>query len=106
MQKYLMSTLVIGLLLVGCQANSILQPFSTYPSHSSYSSQMSLMQAVQEALMHNGDPVISQVHVATNQNIVILSGYVKKIRQSDIAEQIARDIAGPQNVQNNIIVRQ
>jgi len=67
---------------------------------------MTLGQAVQDALLRSGDPVISQVHVDTNQNVVILSGYVKKIRQSDTAEQIARQVPGVQNVENNLIVRQ
>ncbi len=108
MQKYLINTTVAGvlLLLAGCQTGTGTGLFRSYPSYPSYSSQMNLAQSVQEALMRNEDPVIAQVHVAMNQNMVILSGYVKKIRQSDVAEQIARQVAGPQNVQNNIIVRQ
>ncbi|ADG25599.1 periplasmic, osmotically inducible protein Y [Legionella pneumophila 2300/99 Alcoy] len=55
--------------------------------------------------MESNDPVINQIHVESNQNVVILSGYVKKIRQSDIAEQIARQVQGVQSVENRIIVR-
>nr|WP_238584599.1 BON domain-containing protein [Legionella worsleiensis] len=74
--------------------------FSPYPST------MNLAQSVQDALLRQPDPVVAQVHVTTNQNTVILSGYVKKIRQSDTAEQIARQVTGVQAVQNNLIVRQ
>jgi hyperosmotically inducible protein len=107
MQKYLINTTIAGalLLLAGCQTGSGPGLFSSYPSYPPYSSRMNLAQSVQDALIRNGDPVIAQVRVETNQNIVILSGYVKKIRQSDVAEQIAGQVAGPQNVQNNIIVR-
>jgi hyperosmotically inducible periplasmic protein len=67
---------------------------------------MTLAQSVQDALAGQDDPVLARVHVNTNQNTVILSGYVKKIRQSDTAEQIARQVPGVQNVVNNLIVRQ
>lgn len=108
MQKYLSNAIVAGvlLLLVGCQTDTGHRLFSSYPSYSSRSSGMTLAQSVQDALIRSEDPVIAQVHVQMNQNIVILSGYVKKIRQSDIAEQIARQVPGVQNVQNNMIVRQ
>lgn len=64
-----------------------------------------LSQTVQEALMRNDDPVIANVHVQTRQDVVILTGYVKKIRQSDVAEQIARQVPGVRAVENNIIIR-
>lgn len=106
MQKYLLKMMVAGLvlLLVGCQTNNgtntVFNPFPLPQSN------VSLAQSVQDALILSDDPVIAQVHVATNQNVVILTGYVKKIRQSDVAEQIARKVPGVQNVQNNLIVRQ
>lgn len=112
MQKCLNNAIVVGvlLLLVGCQNGTGTGFFNSYPSPHSFSSfsssGMTLAQAVQDALRRSEDPVIAQVHVETNQNMVILSGYVKKIRQSDAAEQIAQQVAGTQNVQNNIIVRQ
>ena len=56
--------------------------------------------------MRSGDPAIAQVHVETNQTTVILRGYVKKIRQSDTAEQVARQVPGVTMVENRIIVRQ
>ena len=74
-------------------------------SFASPPAEINLAQSVQSALIQSGDPVIGQVHVQSNQNVVRLSGYVKKIRQSDVAEQIARKVPGVQNVDNRIIVR-
>ncbi|KTD42488.1 BON domain-containing protein [Legionella quateirensis] len=103
MQKYLVNGVLAGLflLLTGCMNNT-----GSSTMFSPYQSSMTLAQSVQDALMRNPDPLIAQVHVVTNQNTVILSGYVKKIRQSDTAEQIARQVPGVQTVENNIIVRQ
>lgn len=104
MRKYIMGTMVVGFmaLLAGCQSNNVNTLFSPYP----YSAPMTLTQSVQDALYRSGDPIIAQVHVETNQNTVFLSGYVKKIRQSDTAEQIARQVPGVQVVENRLIVRQ
>ncbi|KGP62539.1 hypothetical protein EP47_11095 [Legionella norrlandica] len=104
MLKYLLSALIsVFLVLVsGCQTHTTAGSGLFSPT---YPSGMTLAQSVQEALIQSNDPVIAQVRVETNQNTVILSGYVKKIRQSDIAEQIARNVQGVQMVQNNIIVR-
>jgi osmotically-inducible protein OsmY len=110
MQKYLLNTVVVLFLfsLVGCQSNqttsNLLGPFS--PSFGPSTSTNNLAQTVQEALMRSGDPRIAQVNVQTRQDVVILTGYVKKIRQSDVAEQIARQTPGVRSVENNIIIRQ
>lgn len=103
MQKYLFSAIIASCLffLIGCQTNNTISPmFNYYPAP-----QMTLAQSVQDALMRTGDPGISQVRVESNQNVVMLSGYVKKIRQSDVAEQIARQVPGVKTVENHIIVR-
>jgi osmotically-inducible protein OsmY len=86
-------------LLAACHTTAFQQVFSPYPQG------MTLNQSVQDALMRSGDPYIAQVHVDTQKDIVILSGYVKKIKQSDVAEQIARQVPGVKMVENNIIVR-
>ncbi len=107
MQKFLSRVIwaCLVLLLVSCQSSSV--GAGRFPSTSSSPSYvLSLAQSVQDALMRQEDPVIAQVRVSTNQNVVLLSGYVKKIRQSDVAEQIARHVPGVQNVENHIIVRQ
>lgn len=107
MQKYLSNALVVFFLfsLVGCQSNpgtsSIFRPFTPLATQNA-----NLAQTVQESLMRSDDPVIAQVHVQTQQDVVILTGYVKKIRQSDVAEQIARQVPGVRVVENHIIIRQ
>lgn len=103
MQNTILKLMIAGfiLLLAGCHTNTMGTMFSSYPQ-----SDMTLNQSVRDALMRTNDPVISNVRVETNQNTVILSGYVKKIRQSDVAEQIAHQVPGVQTVVNNIIVRQ
>lgn len=106
MHKSLLKTLSVLFLflLVGCQSNqatpNLFSPLAPFVAPSA-----PLDQKVQEALMRNDDPAIARVHVQTRQDIVILSGYVKKIRQSDVAEQIARQVPGVRVVENNIIIR-
>lgn len=109
MQKCLLNTLIAVFLvfLAGCQSNPG-QPTNLFPnpfSSQPFAPQMSLSQSVKDALMRQDDPVIGQVRVESQQNVVILSGYVKKIRQSDVAEQIARQVPGVQSVENRIIIR-
>ncbi|WP_454784132.1 BON domain-containing protein [Legionella sp. WA2024007413] len=107
MQKYVLNILVVFVLfsLVGCQSNqatpNIFRSFSPMATPGA-----DLTQTVQEALMRNDDLAVSQVHVQTRQDVVILTGYVKKIRLSDTAEQIARQVPGVRGVENHIIVRQ
>jgi osmotically-inducible protein OsmY len=108
MRNYLLKTAVAGcvILLSACQTtngpnHSVSNAFNFAPP----STQLNLAQSVQDALIRSGDPIVSQVRVQTIQNTVILSGYVKKIRQSDTAEQLARKVQGVQTVDNRIIVR-
>ncbi|USQ14883.1 BON domain-containing protein [Legionella lytica] len=111
MRNCMFKVLVAGVfgLLVGCQSNpgkpaSLFgAPFAN-PSFAP-SSQGNLTQSVQEALMRNDELAVAPIRVETRQNVVILSGYVKKIRQSDTAELIARQVPGVQSVENRIIVR-
>lgn len=106
MQKYLLKLSIAFLfLLAGCQSNQTM-PNLMRPFGPSTSSGAGLTQSVQEALMRHEDPSIAHVHVETRQDVVILTGYVKKIRQSDTAEQIARQVPGVRLVENNIIIRQ
>lgn len=108
MQKKILNLVVVSILLLlsGCQTttgngSTMFTPFPFSPS-----SQVTLDQSVRDALMQTGDPVLAQVRVSMNQKNVVLSGYVKKIRQSDMAEQIAHKVPGVQVVENNLIVRQ
>lgn len=54
-----------------------------------------------------GHPLLAgvPVNIQTQQKRVILSGYVKTIRQSDVAAEVASKIPGVKIVENNLIVR-
>ena len=69
------------------------------------SSDDQLVEEIQQRYMMTGDPVLSQVQVEAMNRHVILSGYVKKIKQSDMAELLARQVQGVDSVENNIIVK-
>lgn len=108
MHRFLLktATLTVLLFLAGCQTSS-----GPAAEHSVFSfapppAEVNLAQSVQDALIRSGDPVMAQVHVQTNQSHVLLTGYVKKIRQSDMAEQLVRKVPGVQSVENHLIVRQ
>lgn len=111
MSNYLFKAIIAGffVLLSGCQTSGPSRAtgqmnnnfFGSYPAPEN-----NLAQSVQQALLRSNDPVLAQINVKTSQNIVILSGYVKKIRQSDVAEQISRKVPGVQTVENHLIVRQ
>lgn len=111
MRNYLIGFTLASVLtsLVGCQSNpqNATPGFFNMPFSSATSVQTpaNLTQAVQEALMRSDELAVSPIQVDSNQNTVILRGYVKKIRQSDIAEQIARQVPGVQTVQNDLVVR-
>lgn len=110
MQRYLLTTFIASLLLLlsGCQSNRGTAPNSMFPmpfGGPMGAAPMSLAESVQEAFMQNDELAVAKIRVETNQNVVILSGYVRKIRQSDTAEQIARQVPGVQSVVNHIIIR-
>ncbi len=86
-------------LVVGCQTPSGENLFR------SQSSDVSITTAVLEAMLLNEDLSNLNVHVETTNGVVLLSGYVKTIRQSDTSEEVAKKTPGVKSVQNNIIVR-
>ncbi|MFJ1267158.1 BON domain-containing protein [Legionella lytica] len=110
MRNCMFKVLVAGVfgLLVGCQSNPG-KPASLFgapfANPSFAPAQGDLTQSVQEALMRNDELAVAPIRVETRQSVVILSGYVKKIRQSDTAELIARQVPGVHSVENRIIVR-
>ncbi len=92
--------LSVGLaLMVGCQTQRSMHFFKLQPTDTSITT------AVHENLLHNEGLSSLNVRVVTHQRVVTLSGYVKTIRQSDTAEDIARKTEGVQSVQNDIVVR-
>lgn len=61
--------------------------------------------AVSETFMNHPDLSKFQFHIETKDGIVYISGYVKTIRQSDTAGDLAGKVPGVKNVENNIVVR-
>ena len=100
MKKYYLNTLVsVGFtLLVGCQT-------VTPPSFFNLNqSDATLTASVNSALINN-DLATVPIHVETQKGTVFLSGYVKTIRQSDTAAEVAGKVPGVRAVQNGLIVR-
>ena len=100
-QYKLLIVVLCGFLLASCSSGPGAPFFDAAAP-----SDTSLTTSVRDAFMQNGEPMLAQVHIQTVESKVILSGYVKKIRQSDLAEQLARKVPGITEVENNIIVRQ
>lgn len=94
------AALSLGLMLLsGCQSYEGGGVFSLQ------SSDASLNTAVQTALQNNHRLAEFPLHVETAAGIVYLSGYVKTIKQSDTAAEVAAKVRGVKQVENNIIVR-
>ncbi len=85
--------------LMGCQTMTNEGIFQTR------SSDTSLTTAVLENMLNDENLSTVTVHVETMKGVVQLTGYVKTIRQSDMAEELARKTPGVKSVQNDIIVR-
>lgn len=60
---------------------------------------------VYDSLKAIKDFPVETLHIETTKRTVYLSGYVKTIRQSDVAYGIAHSVDGVKNVENNIIVK-
>ena len=101
MRKYYRSVIaaISFALMTGCQVQTGENLFK-FPSRDA-----ALTAAVQEAMLKNDNLSSLNVHVETTKGVVLLSGYVKTIRQSDTAEEVARKTNGVKSVQNGIIVR-
>ena len=87
------------LFLASCQTNMGGKLFQTQ------SNDISLAADVSETLKSNTALSPFNIHVEAANGAVFLSGYVKTIRQSDTASDLAGKVPGVQTVENNIIVR-
>ncbi len=85
--------------LVGCQSLNNENFFKLT------SNDTTITTAVLEAMLNDENLSTVKVHVETINGVVALTGYVKTIRQSDTAEDIAKKTPGVKSVQNNIVVR-
>ena len=68
-------------------------------------SDASITDSVRGTLANNNQLVGIPIEVQSTNGIVELSGYVKTIRQSDTALELATKVPGVKGVQNNLIVR-
>ncbi len=85
--------------LVGCQSTTSNGFFS------SGSSPQSLQDAVNTAFQSSPELAAVPIHIEVHNRAVLLSGYVKTIRQSDTAGEIASKVPGVKSVHNGLIVR-
>ncbi|MBA2655693.1 MAG: BON domain-containing protein [Tatlockia sp.] len=102
MKKTYLSGLValVLTLLVGCQSVTPGKNFFNLGQ-----TDQSLKATVLETFMNNPELATAPIHVETQKGTVLLSGFVKTIRQSDTAAEIATRIPGVKSVQNGLIVR-
>ncbi len=98
---------VVG--ITACQHASELQIplFENYskPEPVVASENVSLTTLVSEALQSSPELAPYHIQVESHADTVVLSGYVKTIRQSDTAGDLAAKVMGVHKVDNNIIVR-
>lgn len=102
MKKYY-PLLAIGAVLclsTGCQS---------VPGNSLFVSQATsdnaITASINNTFANNAQLAGIPVHVETNHGSVLLTGYVKTIRQSDVAGDLATKTPGVKAVENNLIVR-
>jgi hyperosmotically inducible periplasmic protein len=100
MRHYSLAALITALLiaLAGCQTFSGSMLGLRH-------SDSAITIAVKDALVNSNQFIDLAINVETTQGNVLLSGYVKTIRQSDVAADIASKVDGVKFVENNLIVR-
>ncbi|KTD24722.1 phospholipid binding protein [Legionella lansingensis] len=101
MRRYIQVVLVGALFVLIASCQMISSPSIFNPRLSDQAITNSVYQAFADSKILSDVPV----HVETHQGNVLLSGYVKTIRQSDTAQDVATKVPGVRGVQNNIIVR-
>ncbi|MCP0913714.1 MULTISPECIES: BON domain-containing protein [Legionella] len=99
MQCYRILILVCCTFLASCQVYQNQSLFTLKPNDATITT------SVMDALVSNRELAPYNLHVESEDGVVHLSGYVKTIRQSDIAGEVAKKVAGVKSVENNIIVR-
>ncbi len=106
MNKYAQSLILTCTLagVVGCQT-----PTTNHQEHyfaqANPSNDSRITTAILEAMLNNDTLSTTNVHVETTHSVVLLSGYVTRIKQSDTAEALAKQTPGVASVRNDIIVR-
>ncbi len=92
-------------LLAGCNNNMMPQSVGNMFPSVQQNNDVAITDAVTQALMDNQELSIYRFNIVSTNGDVSISGYVRKIRQSDLAESIASKVPGVKSVRNNIIVR-
>ncbi len=69
------------------------------------SNDVGITTSILETMLNDENLSNLTIHVSTTNGVVTLTGYVKTIRQSDTAEEVARKTPGVTSVQNDIVVR-
>jgi len=101
MKKYYRSGLIAVILafLLGCQSTTTSNFFNPVLAR------QNLSESVNSAFMSSPELANVPIHIETQKGTVFLSGYVKTIRQSDTAAEIASRVPGVRTVHNGLIVR-
>ena len=89
------------MLLFGCQSSLL----SSNNMPFTMNSDASITDSVRATLGNDIQLASIPIEVQTANGIVELNGYVKTIRQSDTALELASRVPGVKGVQNNLIVR-
>lgn len=84
---------------VGCAGNQ------NQRSTGQYMDDKTLQHQVRDALNDNGEYKFDNVNVDVYRGTVQLSGFVQNGDQKDKAKDIAKNVQGVQNVENNITVQ-
>lgn len=98
MKIYRFLFLSLSILLAGCQTMMDYKP-------SFLQNDNDIVNAVKTSFSQNELLSDTTIQVYSEHGVVSLSGYVQKIRQADVAEQLAGQTPGVKSVQNNIIIR-
>ncbi|KTC76143.1 phospholipid binding protein [Legionella birminghamensis] len=101
MKKFCIPLLTLSL-LAGCQSIS---GFSGYNQPFLANSDEQISNAIRTSFSENEILEDAPIQISSDHGVVTLSGYVKKIRQADVAEQIASQVNGVKTVENRIIIR-
>jgi hyperosmotically inducible periplasmic protein len=98
-----MSLVVIGLALGASLAACA--PTRTSESTGAYVDDASITTKVKAAVLADTGLKVFEIHVATENDVVQLSGFVDSSSTVDRASDVARRVAGVRGVRNDLVVR-
>lgn len=101
MKRYFLRALITTMLALSAGCHTISSGFTGIGGQSDAAITASIKTAIESDIQFSGVPV----RIETHKGQVQLGGYVKTIRQSDTAADIAGKTPGVTMVENNLIVR-